>query len=1007
MPNRVVSFIGRFDTSDIRSGFKTIENQSRIAMNRVEREFDKATGSAQQLERATRQAMASGKDLNKIQPYMGFRQRGSGGSYYGISGTSQRFEDDDVGLKRAREMTNNIKTRGKELQEQNKLLEKEVENARQTEQLVKKYRNYNELTSAHREQIRVLRDKQAKDNTRILDRQRQEGFNLRQRQEQSLTGLRAGQAISTRRLGKTHLEQQELQAMRHYYMRQSGIPDVGSSILEEKYQLKKDQFDDVTQMGQSQKAQMARAATSSKQQTQQLKEQHSIQKRINDEASRAAKNTLDRTQEVEKSQLKGYNNARKANGEYKRAGISFGNLLGLMIKFGFAMEIIMLPHRIISGISGIVSAGVKWEEQLANINSLLNVQRSELIGLGRTLSDVSIRTGAKGDLLKAGYDIVSTMNRRLIGDAANYRQFHPKGMSDESIAVAELTNLVAESAVAGAASIEAVSEGQQRLVSSLSLDIEGARKIRNAMFHAVDIGIVTYEQLAPRIGEIGGLVSRFWGGFDQNRRLKEAESVLATYGVMSQSLNPNEAATSLRAIFSALTLREAGAEKNAKFLRQQYGVKLTTEDIVKQGWANTMEELAGNFGTKGRIVDVVMENRRQRGVTYTTDAEEISARTAIAKDLLTAVGFRNIRGIRGLDAIAKDNFASFREGQEVKPNAFDIAYERQKDSISNQLQQVRNMWDRIKIEFFLNMNDGLGVFLRNMSEGVGDLLGSEIFQNASFAEKFKMLWEASFGALQTWMKGEGKGAFEGITTTLLDILDSTLLSEKAISVYAEIGLNIGTEIVKGIGRGVIDWFNPFDKDSILRQSFLPTPPKIPKIEQRPQQIELFRQGVSIKPGSPLDKALSESPETRINYQTQESDVRKYKLPVRDTLPPSMIEDNDRGRTQLSEYNSMKNKIPHSMIEDRKEIITQLSEYNSMKNKIPFSMIEDNDRGRTQLSEYNSMKNKIPFSVIEDRKEDIVEDRNVNINVSGDTDKIIATLIEAFDNKNLKYNLIYS
>ena len=109
--------------------------------------------------------------------------------------------------------------------------------------------------------------------------------------------------------------------------------------------------------------------------------------------------------------------SRSVNEANRRQGVTFGNLLLLMVKFGIALELIMLPSRIIRGFGSIVTAGAAFEQQLANINSLVQTTRERTTELGRELRSIEAAFGSTGDVALAAYEAASTMSNRMVEDA--------------------------------------------------------------------------------------------------------------------------------------------------------------------------------------------------------------------------------------------------------------------------------------------------------------------------------------------------------------------------------------------------------------------------------------------------------------------------------------------------------------------------------------------------------------------------------------------------------------
>ena len=525
---------------------------------------------------------------------------------------------------------------------------------------------------------------------------------------------------------------------------------------------------------------------------------------------------MNRGQDLFNRNLKQTNKSTKdIDKSMRRQGVSFGNLLGLMVKFGVAMQIIMLPGRIIAGFKSIIDTGVQWQKQLQNINSLLGLQQTELIDLGRNISSTSIKYGTEGNVFKTGYDIASTLSDVLLESAATRQDQYPN-FSPESIAVAELTRISSEAAIAGVANVEDASEGILRTQSGLKLSIEGVEEAVKSMFKAVDIGIIEFSELAGHIGEVAGQLNALYGGFDEARRLEEFNASTAMLATISRQLPPHETATAMRGIMTSLITRDKMAETNLTFLNENFGVKLQISDMIELGIEGTMREIHRNFGTDGVITNLLLE---KSGKTFGSKQEEMIWRRAKQQEMFSAIGFRNKRTRKGINAVLSDDLVGLNEALRADPNSYERAFEENRKSLQNLFNRTSNLWQRIQYEFFLNMEGGIGGFVKEMVDGVSKIVDSEIFQSSTMTEKFRMLWSELITSFTKWYDSGGKSLLEEVGNVIgslfITIFETVLLNPKVTALATASGIMIGKGIISGmvsvLPKSVTSFIEGFDE----------------------------------------------------------------------------------------------------------------------------------------------------------------------------------------------------
>ena len=493
------------------------------------------------------------------------------------------------------------------------------------------------------------------------------------------------------------------------------------------------------------------------------------------------------------------NEQKKANAETRRQGVSFGNLLGLMIKFGVALELIMLPARIIRGIGGIISAGVEWEQQLANIHSLITETQTGMVTLGRNISNIALEYGAAGDLLQAGYEAASSLNDKLIAEASSIERY-AKGVSGEAAATAALIDLAAKDAVAGVTGIETAMETIIRLQSGFRLSIKQTEEASNAMFNLILDGVVNYEKIAHHIGAIVGGIQQIWGSNDADKSVQNLKEISAALSVMTLTLPPEHAFTSMRNILQDLLKMPKEGQQLTNMLSQLGLAQLTPRDIIQQGPADTFRELHKVLSNDGPLLNLLAKQK-----TFNSELDEMIWRQETVVKLQQMM-FDNKRTIRGINAImaGMSLYEEHLDRQINKLDAREQAFQKNKETIQNTFNQLKSLGTRLKSEFFWNMRGPLASILTPLTKDLENLVNDKTFQNANFATKFDMLWNILIGSARRWLDSGGKKVLKTMFGTVAEVLMTVLRTVTDDEEFQSVARDIGEAIAKGIGIGLYE-----------------------------------------------------------------------------------------------------------------------------------------------------------------------------------------------------------
>lgn len=217
------------------------------------------------------------------------------------------------------------------------------------------------------------------------------------------------------------------------------------------------------------------------------------------------------------------------------------------------------------GLSGLVDGSKKLETAVANIGTLVNKSVTDLSTHREAIRQISIETGKSAeDIAKGVYDAVSS-----------------------GVALAdslEFTRVAARAALAGLTDTNTSVRALTVVQNTYGASAGTTQQIADKLFQTVNVGVITFEQLAANIGKAA--TSAKLAGLPFNEFLGAIASL--TKGGLT-------AASSLQGI-NALTNALANPQKRAAEFAKQHGIVLTQQRLATEGLVPIMRELKEKLG---------------------------------------------------------------------------------------------------------------------------------------------------------------------------------------------------------------------------------------------------------------------------------------------------------------------------------------------------------------------------------------------------------------------------
>jgi len=273
----------------------------------------------------------------------------------------------------------------------------------------------------------------------------------------------------------------------------------------------------------------------------------------------------------------------------------------------------------------VTKMAMDFESQMTNVYTLMDDGTIKSRNWGQAVLDMSKKTGeASGTLAKGLYDIVSS------GFEAA-----------DALKVLEASTIAAK---AGMTDTATSSKAVTAVLNAYSMGADEASRISDIMFGTVKYGVVTFEELSTSLGRVVGTAATANVSFEEVGAaiasmtlggLSAEEAVIALNQVMLTFINPSkeaaELAERLDTDFSATALSTKGLNEAVKDLIDKMGISV--DSIYDM-------EVAGN--SEKQILD------------------EMAVKAGLTSEQF-AILFPNVRALKGILMLARDEGASFNE----------------------------------------------------------------------------------------------------------------------------------------------------------------------------------------------------------------------------------------------------------------------------------------------------------------------------------------------------------
>lgn len=328
-----------------------------------------------------------------------------------------------------------------------------------------------------------------------------------------------------------------------------------------------------------------------------------------------------------------------------------------------------------------VQVAVNFEKAMRNVNSIAQLSEGRFKGLSQAVLSLAGKTAQAPETLAKGlYDLVSS-------------GFDAK----ESL---KILGASAKAATAGLTDTATSTKAVAAVLNAYRLPASKAKKVSDELFQTVNLGVITFEDLAQNIGDTLPFAASLGVGLDQ------VGSSIST--MTKQGLSAAETMTRIRNLMQAV-LKPSEGLKNAF---KELGVASGEQLINQKGFQGALEALVGTTdGTKAAVAKLFPNIRALGGALALTGKNSKAAE----KDLR---GFKDTTG------------------------ATDKVLAQQSKSLAYQWQKLKAEASALGISVGTTLLPVLKTATKDLGRFVDDLSGISRRKNLDFADRLRLSFKA-------------------------------------------------------------------------------------------------------------------------------------------------------------------------------------------------------------------------------------------------------------------------
>lgn len=347
----------------------------------------------------------------------------------------------------------------------------------------------------------------------------------------------------------------------------------------------------------------------------------------------------------------------------------------------------------------------------------------------------------------------------------------------------------AKGAKAGMTDTAVVANALVKSLQAYGYEADQASTLADQMFQSVNVGIISFEEMAQNLGDVVGLAS--------TAKVSFSDLMAAIAQMTLKGMVPAEAFTSLNQVMLAiLSPGTAEAEAAGEIFGKDVEDKWSAQAVAAKGLGGVMEGLMEKLDPSKDQIDRL--NSMNNEVADMAAAEIAGDKI----DTLTSL-FGNVRALRGALILASGGSYSFADAQADMADsvgATDRVISEQEKTVQASLNKIKAQWDVFQIEVMQGIAPTINTKVEELTGWLSGVMSSEDYVDAEGFGKVKVLWDNAWSWMSTWWE-DNKAPISAKMEEGIEWLGDTALpwiTDVAVSLGTELGVAMVPAIWDGL-----------------------------------------------------------------------------------------------------------------------------------------------------------------------------------------------------------------
>jgi hypothetical protein len=427
----------------------------------------------------------------------------------------------------------------------------------------------------------------------------------------------------------------------------------------------------------------------------------------------------------------------------RASNFTFTHMLGIMLKFGVAMQIIHAITYPFEFLKKGVEDAIEFSYAMRQANNILDLAPDKFNQIKQdTLAAMGEFGITSKEITKSMTEIAHSMNAiRLDG----------VDRGTASLMILGESSWLARTAVM---SQTEATDGLARAMNVLGLSISSTHEVAAIMFNTMRTGIVDGPQLAKAMDSITSSLGSVTQGMSDVQKLKFFSESSGMFAALTHVMEPTTAATSIRNLMTTFYKTSGQGAATRAEIKKAFGFDMSIEELRKKGIFGYMTELNHVISENGPLVQDIMKR-----TPALTNVQDKNARIVHIQAIAMGMLFGNQRTLRGQIALTSNGMQLYNAVMQQmvnSTNAYDNAIKQLSEETKFAFDQAKGSWEAFGIGLSSSSMPMITRALNIFHGAIQTVIKDADFNNMSFMGKISMLMSAISDKMFAWWINGGK-----------------------------------------------------------------------------------------------------------------------------------------------------------------------------------------------------------------------------------------------------------